>query len=360
MIDASKRQYGLIAVYAMTVSETGEIRTELIPSDLRERLGGPTPVLLSSDSWPLFVHADDLETVRAAIATMWSTGEFHATYRAGTADGHYVWLDDRLRFEFGGTGDPGARTGIGYAATPTAPLCANPEDDSAEMFCAALTHELGQLLTTIGFSAETLPSIVGDWDGPAGLSEALMEKTDRIRSSAQRAKRVIRGLHDVIRNQGGLADTVDLRQVVDTAVHYLPPLHVPVLVSMPGKLAVQGNAVLLELAVTNILKNAREAILRHSWGELDDASHRIEIEAVQSSDYVELRITDTGGGLAGSVDRAFSRGVTTKPDKAAHGVGLWLVRRIAEHHDGKVVLRNTGRGLEVSLLLPQIRARDAA
>jgi signal transduction histidine kinase len=186
------------------------------------------------------------------------------------------------------------------------------------------------------------------------------EKTDRIRTSAQRAKRVIRGLHEVFRHGGSFVDAVDLHRVVETAVRHLPPIHVPILVAVPNRLMVQGNAVLLELAVTNVLKNAREAILRHSWGELEDASHRIEIDAIQSSDYVELRIRDTGGGMVGAVERAFNRGVTSKPDKTSHGVGLWLVRRIAEHHDGKVMLRNASRGLEVSLLLPQLSAQDAA
>ena len=351
---------GLIAIYAMTVSETDGMRPEFIPSDLRERLGQPTPVLLSPESWPRLVHLDDVDTVKSAIDTMWSTGEFRATYRASTTDGRYVWLDDRLNFAVPGGGDPHSCRGVGYATTPTTGMQQDVEEDPAEMFCAALTHELGQLLTTIGFTAETLPSIVTDWDGPPSVSEALTEKTDRIRTSAQRAKRVIRGLHDVFRRDGAFVDAVDLRRVVDTAVHHLPPIHVPILVGMPSRLMVQGNAVLLELAVTNVLKNAREAILRYSWGELDDASHRIEIEAIQSSDYVELRIRDTGGGMVGAVERAFNRGVTSKPDKATHGVGLWLVRRIAEHHDGKIVLRNASRGLEVSLLLPQLSARDAA
>jgi signal transduction histidine kinase len=64
--------------------------------------------------------------------------------------------------------------------------------------------------------------------------------------------------------------------------------------------------------------------------------------------------------MVGAVEGAFNRGVTSKPDKVSHGVGLWLVRRIAEHHDGKVMLRNASRGLEVSLLLPQLSAQDAA
>jgi signal transduction histidine kinase len=235
--------------------------------------------------------------------------------------------------------------------------CDDPADrerDENALFCAALTHELGQLLSTIGFTAETLPTLLADSTADAAMAEAIIERTDRIRDSAQRAKRVIRGLHDVFSRDAAFMDPVDLGTVVETAVAHVPNSHIPILLSVRPELTVRGNAVLLELALTNILKNAREAILRHSWGELEDASHRIEIEGERLADSAILRVRDTGGGIAGEAERAFSPHVTSKADKLNHGVGLWLIRRIAEYHDGKVTLRNASRGLEVSLDLPAL------
>ncbi|HKJ73955.1 MAG TPA: ATP-binding protein [Alphaproteobacteria bacterium] len=353
-------QHGLIAVYAMTVSPTGEVRPECVASDLRKRLGNPTPILLSSEPWPYLVHRDDVATVQDALDELYSRGQFRATYRVSVRDGRYVWIDDRLDFTFDSPGDTSLRTGIGYATASVADSRDAHEDDPSEMFCAALTHELGQLLSTIGFTAEALPSLVADGHSTASMTEAVLDRADRIKTSAQRARRVLRGLHDVFRPEGLLVDAVDLRRVVDAAIKQIAKSEIPILLSMPPMLTVCGNAVLLELAVTNVLKNAREAILRNSWGALDDASNRIEIEADQSSDYVDLRIRDTGGGMSGNMERAFNRTVTSKPDKAVHGVGLWLVRRIAQHHDGKVGLRNSSRGLEVTLRLPRQASREAA
>lgn len=348
----------LIAIYAMTVSPTAGIRPYYVLSEMRNRLGDPTPIFLSSKPWPRLVHFDDVDVVHEALRTFQSTGEFRATYRAYTTDGGYVWVKDRLRFALPGPDDSAVRTGLGYAVASIREQ--DVDHDPNEMFSAALTHELGQLLSTIGFTAETLPALLADSSADTALAEAIGDKADRIRDSARRARRVIRGLHDVFRHDGAFVDPVNLRTVIESAVSQFPKGQIPILMSLPPQLTVQGNAVLLELALTNVLKNAREAILRQSWGELEDASHRIEIDGEQLADHVEIRIRDTGGGIDGQADRVFSPNVTSKSDKLNHGVGLWLVRRIAEYHDGKVMLRNASRGLEVSLILPALSPHEAA
>ena len=344
----------LITVYSVAVSPKAGMRPTSVDSDMRGRLGNPVPILLSGEPWPSRVHFDDVDTVRGALAVLQETGEFRATYRAYTEDGGYVWLRDRLSFADPARHESPARIGIGYVTASGSELAVDHEADTNEIFTAALTHELGQILSTIGFTAETLPSLAADANDETALTDALSDKADRIRDSARRAKRVIRGLHDIFRNEGVFVDPVDVRRVVESALSHFSPGHVPVHLSVPDRLVVQGNAVLLELAVTNLLKNASEAILRQSWGALEDSSHRIDIDACHTMDWIELKIRDTGGGMTGNTESAFSRHVTSKRDKALHGIGLWLVRRVAEHHDGKVTLRNTGRGLEVSLTLPRL------
>jgi len=230
----------------------------------------------------------------------------------------------------------------------------NRERDENALFCAALTHELGQLLSTIGFTAETLANVMAEPASDEATAEAVLDKADRIRDSARRAQGVLRGLHDIFRRDRPVAEPTDLERVVDSAVAHFAAGHIPILTSIPDDLHMRGNAVLLELALTNLLKNSREAILRGTWGALDDASHRIEIEADKMPGHVRLVVRDTGGGVAKPNDDLLEPYVTTKTDKRGHGVGLWLVRRIVVHHGGTVSLRNAARGLEVTVTLPTI------
>ena len=125
-----------------------------------------------------------------------------------------------------------------------------------------------------------------------------------------------------------LARGVELR--VDTA-DAIPP--------------VLGNAILLEWALENLLKNALDA--------LAGAGGSIQVSAERVSPWqVAIRIADDGPGVASSIRGAlFEPGVTTK--KGGWGVGLSLSRRIVEDvHDGRLTLAPSERGALFVATLP--------
>jgi signal transduction histidine kinase len=67
---------------------------------------------------------------------------------------------------------------------------------------------------------------------------------------------------------------------------------------------------------------------------------------------VELAVIDNGGGIEGDImEKVLEPFETTKKDGL--GMGLPIVRAIAEQHDGLLRLENDpGRGLTVSLRVP--------
>ncbi|HET6259969.1 sensor histidine kinase [Pseudonocardia sp.] len=84
----------------------------------------------------------------------------------------------------------------------------------------------------------------------------------------------------------------------------------------------------------------------------------VRIAAVVTDDAVELRVADSGPGLAAAdAERAFRRGWTTKPhDGLGRGLGLALVRQAAERHGGQVELGRVGAGgAEFAVRLPLVR-----
>jgi signal transduction histidine kinase len=125
-----------------------------------------------------------------------------------------------------------------------------------------------------------------------------------------------------------LARGVDLQM---TAPAELPPVH--------------GNAVLLEWALENLVKNALDA-LAGTGGEI-----RVEAEAV-SPRRVQVCVTDTGPGVAPEVrKRIFEPGITTKSN--GWGVGLSLARRIVEDvHGGRLTLASSEKGARFVMTLP--------
>ncbi|WP_166651027.1 ATP-binding protein [Pseudomonas sp. LP_7_YM] len=114
----------------------------------------------------------------------------------------------------------------------------------------------------------------------------------------------------------------------------------------------------LENAVLNLCINARDAMPR--GGRLRIEVSEVKIAAQQATavlpegDYAQIRVTDTGLGMPGSVlQRAFDPFFTTKPRGAGTGLGLSMVQGFARQSAGEAQIDSVvGQGTTVSLLLP--------
>ena len=99
---------------------------------------------------------------------------------------------------------------------------------------------------------------------------------------------------------------------------------------------------LLRQAIYNLVKNGLEALSR--GGELTMGS-RLD------GDYVEISVSDTGGGIKDDVARRlFEPFFTTKPQGT--GLGLSIARQIAEDHGGEMRFANGARGAVFTIRLP--------
>jgi len=104
---------------------------------------------------------------------------------------------------------------------------------------------------------------------------------------------------------------------------------------------------LLQLALYNIIENAIK------YSNKDD---RIEVRASDDHSWVKVEVSDTGLGIAQSdvsdVWEELYRG-NNGLDRKGTGIGLSLVKRIIERHNGKIQLESKqGMGTRVTLSLP--------
>lgn len=108
----------------------------------------------------------------------------------------------------------------------------------------------------------------------------------------------------------------------------------------------RGDRIRLEQALGNLVDNA----LRHGTGA-------VRLAAVQKADIVELHVTDEGPGFGPDfLDHAFERFSRARPStaEAGAGLGLAIVRAIAEAHGGAARVSNrTGGGADVSIAIPK-------
>jgi signal transduction histidine kinase len=221
--------------------------------------------------------------------------------------------------------------------------------EAGEM-AAALAHELNQpLAATMGY-ARAARKIARLEEASPRLTEIL----DKTVTQAERADRVIRSLRDFVRKGARdraplpvatlIADCLTLagplasRHAVEIAAEVAPALP-----------AIAGDAVQLQQAILNLVRNAAEAMTpdgarpEEPPGREQVGRRRIVIFACPATQpgFVSIGVRDTGPGLAEVVERnLFAPFVTTKP--TGMGLGLSIVRTIVDSHGGTLTARSGG------------------
>lgn len=218
-------------------------------------------------------------------------------------------------------------------------------------FVANVSHELKTPITSIKGFSETL------LDGALNDQEAAKMFLDIILKESGRMERLVADLLDLSKiEQKGLALNLTavslnklLKEVIVTLESRLEAKNIMLQVNVPEELIVQGDEYRLKQVFVNLITNA---ILYTSKGG------QIFIEANESSEVVEVKVSDTGIGIEKAelpriferfyrVDKARSR------DSGGTGLGLAIVKHIMEAHHGKINVEsklNEGTTFTVSFI----------
>ena len=229
-------------------------------------------------------------------------------------------------------------------------------DRRKDEFIAMLGHELRNPLAPIRNVAALLRRTTPEDSASAELCLMLERQV-------QQMTRLLDDLLDVNRMTRGKIrfqrELLDLATVVQHAVEASGPiierhghrLHV----DLPAeRLQVNGDAARLVQMLTNLLNNA---------AKYTPEGGRIELSVTRSGAWFEVRVKDNGVGIAPEMlPKVFD--LFVQADRSGSdvqeglGLGLALVRVIAEHHGGVVeaVSAGPGRGSEVIVRLPDAEA----
>jgi PAS domain S-box-containing protein len=307
------------------------------------------------EGWIDAYHPDDREALLAAWAEAVRTGTpFQAEYRIRRHDGVYRWFHARSNPLRDATGAVERWIGTSTDIDDVKRLEASLREGSRrkDEFIALLAHELRNPLAPIGHALDILRRHADRLH--------VARATDVIDRQVVQLTRLVDDLLDVSRITRGKIrirrERLDLGAVVGALLEDHRPLFAAAGLRLEGALPdrplwVDGDPARLTQMIDNLLQNARK---------FTDRGGAVTVAAEATPDgSAAVRVRDTGIGMdPASVDAmfdAFAQGDTTLAhSRGGLGLGLTLVRALAELHGGSVAGASAGpgRGSEFVVRLP--------
>jgi signal transduction histidine kinase/DNA-binding response OmpR family regulator len=218
-------------------------------------------------------------------------------------------------------------------------------------FLAMLGHELRNPLTPIHNAVEIL-NVAGTDAGKLTWAKGVIKR------QVKQLTRLVDDLLDISRMTQGKIQLklapVDVAEVMEAAVETTRPLiesrkHELIVSAPPEPVLINADCARVAQILSNLLNNA---------AKFTREGGRISLSATRADDEVVFRVSDTGVGLAAgnmsTIFDLFTQGEVPDSSERGLGIGLTLVRRLAEIHGGTVRAYSPGvnQGSEFSVSLP--------
>jgi signal transduction histidine kinase len=228
-------------------------------------------------------------------------------------------------------------------------------NEQHDAFINSVTHELKTPVASMRLYLQTLQTREIDEAKRREFYDIMLADSDRLMTTIEQVLRAAR----TSQTKQLTRSTVDLRALVQECVqlvrvrHHLPAEAVQYSDAVPNP-TVSGDLEELKAAISNLLDNA----VKYSGQRV-----RIMVELVQNeASRLSVRVKDEGAGIPPSeLKRIFKRFYRIPNTMALRvkgtGLGLFIVRSVAERHGGRAWAESEGsdRGSTFTLELPSGR-----
>lgn len=214
---------------------------------------------------------------------------------------------------------------------------------------ASIAHELNQPLGASNLNIQFLKMKLDKGQLNPELGKEVLEALE---GDNKRAVTIVRSLRSIFTEQDITTECVDISQAIDNVLEIMKPelksKNIQIILSADGDLLAHVRATEIQQVLLNLINNAIQAVAGK-----ENHSGRIQIEANQKEDKVQIVISDNGVGVPQEQQsRLFELLNTTK--QTGMGLGLWLCKHIVTRHSGSIHHENiVGGGARFVIKLPQ-------
>ncbi len=343
---------------------------QVIWSPTLERIHGLEPGTFPGtfEAYQSDIHPDDREYVLKNITKSLEEGEHHIEYRLVLPDDSMRWVEARGRLFRDEVGRPVKMVGVCIDVTERKTFEESLRTIAAELseadrrkneFLAMLAHELRNPLAPIsnaleilklsGSSAERLPSAIR-------MMERQVNQLVRLVDDLLDVSRISRGKIELRLERVELGSVIE--QSVEVTRHQCDSSGLELEVVQPETpIYIQADRTRLNQLLGNLLSNACK---------FTPTGGRIELIVEPGASTVTIRVRDTGIGIEPrmleNIFEMFVQADTSlERTVSGLGIGLTLVRSLAEMHGGQVsaVSDGPGRGSEFVVEIPMITPTES-
>jgi two-component system sensor histidine kinase DctS len=203
-----------------------------------------------------------------------------------------------------------------------------------------LSHELNQPLAAIASyatgSLNLLPANDGDAPVDPATQRMIRQAVERIAEQAERAGRVIRSVHQLVRRREQLRETLRADHLIEAVLPLMrlqarkSATRLEIDVESPAP-RVTCDRTMVEQVLLNLVRNAIQA-MDSAGTPMDQREVRVKVRPAAGR-WVTVSVIDQGPGIPPEVgQQLFTPFFTTKPE--GMGMGLALCRTVIEQHGG--------------------------
>jgi PAS domain S-box-containing protein len=225
---------------------------------------------------------------------------------------------------------------------------------------AGVGHEINNPLAYVLLNLQALEQELDQWAGPERLEQA-REMVRNALTGVDRVRTIARDLRAFSRSDPDTRRSVDVRQVVESAVNMARHeirLSARLVTHFDEVPPVLANEARLGQVLLNLLVNAAQAL-----SERISESNEIRVHVGPAeADRVLVEVADNGPGIAPAIlGRIFEPYFTTKPIGVGTGLGLSIGRNIVASLGGTLTASNRPEGGALfRVVLPALKSQAGA
>jgi PAS domain S-box-containing protein len=308
--------------------------------------------------WSDRLHSDDRNRVLAALEARRKTGRSAIEYRWQCADGSYKHFLDQAVLLRDAEGKPvefaGTLTDISEQRSLESQLIQAQKMDAIGKLTGGIAHDFNNLLAAVIGGLSLL-------ERRATLGEEQQNVLGMTKRAAEQGSALVRQLLAFARRQQLQMDAVQLEAlreaVSDLLAHTLGGL-----VNVEWQIgedvwAVFADRAQLELAVVNLIINARDAMPSGGTVTVSAENRGVDgdVPGLAAGDYVRICVADTGTGISPQdLDKVLEPFFTTKDVGKGSGLGLSMVYGFAKQSNGAFRLESElAQGTSAEIWLPK-------